>query len=66
VAEEMLPLADDDRTSFAVLRVRLTKADAARFGRRLGKLYDDFRDADDARGEPYGLAAALYRRAPDG
>ena len=65
VAEEMLPLVDDDRTSFAVLRVRLTAADAKRFARRLEKLYDDVRDSDDPHGEPSGLAAVLYRRAPD-
>jgi DNA-binding transcriptional ArsR family regulator len=65
VAEEMLPSADDDRATFAVLRVRLADADALRFERRLGKLYREFRDADDPSGEPYGLVAALYRRAPD-
>jgi DNA-binding transcriptional ArsR family regulator len=65
VAEEMLPSADDDRATFAVLRVRLTDADALRFERRLEKLYREFRDADDPSGEPYGLVAALYRRAPD-
>jgi DNA-binding transcriptional ArsR family regulator len=65
VAEEMLPSADDDRATFAVLRVRLTDADARRFERRLEKLYREFRDADDPSGDPYGLVAALYRRAPD-
>jgi DNA-binding transcriptional ArsR family regulator len=65
VAEEMLPSADDDRATFAVLRVRLTDADALRFERRLEKLYREFRDADDPSGDPYGLVAALYRRAPD-
>jgi len=25
----------------------------------------EFRDCDDAYGTPYGLAVALYRRAPD-
>ena len=64
-AEEMLPLDDDDRTSFAFLRARLTPHDARRFARRLGKLADDFRAADDPAGEPYGLAAAHYRRASD-
>jgi DNA-binding transcriptional ArsR family regulator len=65
VAEEMLPSAEDDRATFAVLRVRLADADALRFERRLGKLYREFRDADDPSGDPYGLVAALYRRAPD-
>ena len=65
VAEEMLFPAGDDRATFAVLRVRLTDADAARFSRRLEKLCREFRSADDPAGEPYGLASALYRRAPD-
>ncbi len=65
VAEEMLPSVDDDRTTFAVLRGRLTDADARRFMRRLEKLNDDFRAADNAEGEPYGIAVALFRRAPD-
>src|SRR4051794_21423664 len=64
-AEEMLPLDDDDRTTFAFLRARLSPRDARRFGRRLEKLADDFRAADDAEGEPYGLAVAQYRRATD-
>ena len=63
--EEMLPLDDDDRTTFAVLRVRLTDADARRFVRRLDKLTDDFLAADNPDGEPYGLAEAMFRRAPD-
>ena len=65
VAEEMLPSADDDRATFAVLRVRLADADALRFERRLEKLYREFRAADDPAGEPYGLVSALYRRAAD-
>jgi DNA-binding transcriptional ArsR family regulator len=60
--EEMLPLDDDNRTTFAVLRVRLTDADARRFVRRLDKLTDDFLAADDPEGEPYGLAEAMFRR----
>jgi hypothetical protein len=63
--EEMLPLDDDDRTTFAVLRVRLTNADARRFVRRLEKLHEDFLAADRRDGEPYGLADALFRRPPD-
>jgi DNA-binding transcriptional ArsR family regulator len=63
--EEMLPLDDDDRTTFAVLRARLTDADARRFVRRLEKLHEDFIAADRQDGEPYGLAGALFRRAPD-
>src|SRR6185437_11693572 len=64
-AEEMLPLDDDGRTTFAVLRVRLVEEDARRFTKRLEKLLDDFHAAADAKGEPHGLALALYRRAPD-
>ncbi len=63
--EEMLPLDDDDRTTFAVLRVRLTNADARRFVRRLEKLHEDILAADRQEGEPYGLADALFKRAPD-
>jgi DNA-binding transcriptional ArsR family regulator len=64
-AEEMLPLDLDDRTTFAVLRVRLTDADARRFQRRIEKLNDDFLAADNPEGEPFGLAHALYRRGAD-
>ena len=64
-AEEMLPLDDDDRTTFAFLLSRLSPRDARRFARRLERLADDFRAADDSEGEPYGLAAAQYRRATD-
>jgi DNA-binding transcriptional ArsR family regulator len=64
-AEEMLPLREDDDTTFGVVTARLTDADARRLYRRLKKLIDDFRAADSADGAPFGLAAALYRRAPD-
>jgi DNA-binding transcriptional ArsR family regulator len=65
-AEEMLPLDDDGRTTFAVVRANLTDADARRLSRRLEKLIDDFRAADSPDGKhAYGLAAALYRRAVD-
>ena len=40
-------------------------ADAKRLSRRLKKLIDDFRAAESAEGEEYGLAAALYGRAVD-
>jgi DNA-binding transcriptional ArsR family regulator len=65
VAEEMLPSAGDTRTSFAVLRGRLTAADAARFEKRLARLARDFRAADRPEGEPYGLVLTLYRRPGD-
>jgi len=64
-AEEMLPSVDGDRTTFAVLRIRLGDEDATRFMRRLDRLLSEFRKADDPAGEPYGLAVSLYKRAPD-
>jgi predicted ArsR family transcriptional regulator len=64
-AEEMLPIGDDGRTTFAVERARLSDADARRLTRRLEKLIEDFHDAESADGTEYGLAAALYRRAVD-
>jgi DNA-binding transcriptional ArsR family regulator len=64
-AEEMLPSVDDDRTSFAVLRTRLTPADATRFVRKLEKLQREYLAADNPEGEPFGIALALFRRAPD-
>ena len=63
-AEEMLPIGEDSRTTFGVVTARLRDADARRFTRRLEKLIDDFRAADDTTGTPYGLAAAHYRRDP--
>jgi len=63
-AEEMLPLREDEPTTFGVVTAHLTDADAKRLTRRLKKLIDDFRAADSADGEAYGLAGALYRRAP--
>ena len=62
-AEEMLPIGSDAQTTFGVVRARLSDADARRLVRRLEKLIDDFRAADSAQGEEYGLAAAFYRRA---
>jgi len=64
-ADEMLPFVDDDRTSFGVLRARLSDADALRFSRRVSRLMKDFRAAEDSDGRPYGLAIAQYLRAPD-
>jgi DNA-binding transcriptional ArsR family regulator len=64
-AEEMLPPGDDDTAAFAGLRVRLTHANAKRLSRKFDKLVNEFRDADTPDGEPYGLALAIYRRAPD-
>lgn len=66
-AEEILPLADEEDAvaCSGVLRVRLNRADARRFNRRLDKLMDEFRAADDPEGVPYGLAMAFYLRAPD-
>jgi DNA-binding transcriptional ArsR family regulator len=65
-AEEILPVDEEDAAACSgVLRVRLNDADARRFDRRLTKLMDEFRACDDPAGTPYGLALALYRRAPD-
>lgn len=63
-ADEILPLPpdSDDPGCSGVIRVRLNRADAARFNRRLDKLMMEFRAAEDPNGEPYGLATALYRR----
>jgi DNA-binding transcriptional ArsR family regulator len=45
---------------FALVRSRLTPADAKRLGRRLERLVEDFRACDDARGRLVGLAAAFW------
>ncbi len=66
-AEEILPADEEDAAACSgVLRVRLTRADARRYERRLNRLMAEFRTRDDPDGTPYGLAVALYRRAPDG
>lgn len=64
-SDEILPVADEEDAvaCSGVLRVRLNKADAKRFNRRLDKLMEEFRVADDPDGVPYGLAIALYLRA---
>jgi DNA-binding transcriptional ArsR family regulator len=65
-AEEMLPIgSSDSQTTFGVVRARLSEADARRLVRRLEKVVDDFRAADGAGGEEFGLAVAFYRRAVD-
>ena len=64
-AEELLPIGDDGRTTFAVVRARLTDADAKRLTKRLERLIDDFRAANAKTGRDYGLAGALYERTPD-
>lgn len=64
-AEEMLPIGEDDGTTFAVVRARLTLADARRLERRLEKLVADFRAAESAEGADYGISVALYKRAVD-
>jgi DNA-binding transcriptional ArsR family regulator len=66
-AEEILPVADEEDAAACsgVLRVRLSATDARRFDKRLTKLLDDFRACETPAGTPYGLAVALYRRAPD-
>jgi DNA-binding transcriptional ArsR family regulator len=64
-AEEILPFGVGDRTTFSVLRARLSDHDARRFQRRLEKLSKELLEADTPDGEPFGLATALYRRIPD-
>ena len=67
-ADEILPLNYTDPEAIAcsgVLRVRLAPKDAERFNRRLDKLMEEFRAAEDPAGVPYGLAMAMYRRDTD-
>jgi DNA-binding transcriptional ArsR family regulator len=64
-AEEILPSGVDDRTTSSVLHARLSDRDAKRFQRRLERLAEEFQEADTPGGEPFGLATALYHRAPD-
>src|SRR5207248_1905816 len=45
-AEEMLPLDEDGRTTFALVHARLSDEDARRLTRRLERLVDDFRAAE--------------------
>jgi DNA-binding transcriptional ArsR family regulator len=49
--------------SFGHVKADLSDKDAARLERRLKRLFDDFRAAETAEGEPHALAAALYKRA---
>ena len=64
-AEEMLPLDDDDRTTFAFLRARLTDADARRFVRRLEKLAERLPRRRRSRRRAVRPRRGDYRRAPD-
>jgi DNA-binding transcriptional ArsR family regulator len=68
IAAEEIPTLDPNEESHScsgVLRVRLNEADARRFNRRLDRLMNEFRSADDPNGERYGLARAMYRRGDD-
>jgi DNA-binding transcriptional ArsR family regulator len=51
-------------SGFGLTRASLKKADLDRLERRLKKLMEDFRAADDPDGEPYAFVSAMYRR-PD-
>jgi DNA-binding transcriptional ArsR family regulator len=62
VADEIRSATDEGHSVFGVLRVRLNDDDAQRFLRRLEKLQDDVRAADDRGGRPYTLASAYYER----
>jgi DNA-binding transcriptional ArsR family regulator len=66
-AEEIQPVDQQSEGygSSGVIRVRLNEADAKRFNRRVDRLLAEFREAEDPLGDPYGLAAAMYRRADD-
>ena len=44
-----------------LLRVRLDSLSVRRFNRRLDKLIEDLRAAETPDGEPWGVAAAMYR-----
>lgn len=44
-----------------ILRVRLGAADVKRFNRRFDRLLQDVRAADSGEGEPWGVAAAMYK-----
>jgi DNA-binding transcriptional ArsR family regulator len=46
--------------NFALVRARLTPADARRLERRLDRLVHDFRSSDTMDGEPTGLATAFW------
>ena len=64
--EEMLPPAEGDRATSAVLRKRLSDADARRLEQRLEKLQRDVLELpDDPDGMPYGVLVSLFRRAAD-
>ena len=53
--------ASADIATHASLHVRLDPADVRRFERRLEKLVDDVRAAENFEGEAWGFAGALYR-----
>ncbi len=50
---------------FGLVRARLTKADVIRFERRIKKLMDDFRAADDEDGNDSSLALGWWGEAVD-
>ncbi|HXY84931.1 MAG TPA: ArsR family transcriptional regulator [Gaiellaceae bacterium] len=60
-ADELGSGAHDETTTQALLKARLSTADARRFRRRLERLVDDVRAADSPDGRPYGLVTGLYR-----
>jgi DNA-binding transcriptional ArsR family regulator len=47
--------------SWGLVLSRLSPGDLARFYRRFDKLLDDFRNADEAGGEPFRLVTAFWR-----
>jgi DNA-binding transcriptional ArsR family regulator len=61
-AASELGAAGGSLASHALVRARIAETDAQRFERRLKKLVDDFRKAENGSGATFGLAVALYRR----
>jgi predicted ArsR family transcriptional regulator len=51
-----------DEAGFGHVKANISDKDAARLGRRLQRLFDDFRAAETADGTPHALAAAIYKR----
>jgi predicted ArsR family transcriptional regulator len=64
-AEEFGRVRGDQIATHSLVRVRLSKADARRFERRLEKLVDDFRARETPDGGTYGLVTGLYRASDE-
>lgn len=53
---------DENRSTVALLHVRLGDEDLQRFVHRLRRLAKEFSAAEDPRGEPYTLVASIFPR----